>query len=132
MNLFQQHGAQAQKPTRYTPIFTSRFFTGLWTNRNPLRSPLGVFYAEGWHLGATDVLSDGLNVELSNRLTLIRRPGNIQYSTATIPSPNRFYSFQRNSDGIIQLIVDTATDIKNLLTGSATSLFTKSNDAGQT
>jgi hypothetical protein len=75
LNLFQQRGAQPSTPSRYKPIWTDRFYQGYYTNRNPMRSPLSVYYAEGWGLGKTDVLIDGANIELSIRLTLIRRPG---------------------------------------------------------
>ena len=76
-SLLQLLGSKGDKETRYAPIFTDRFFVGLWTNRNPLRSPLSTFYADGWHLGGTDALIGGTNIELSPRLTLCRRPGNL-------------------------------------------------------
>lgn len=104
---------------------------GLWTNRNPLRSPLSTFYADGWHLGGTDALLAGENVELSPRLTLCRRPGNNQFSTAKIPSaPLTFYSF-KYFGSTIYLIVDTGTNVYTLTNSTLTSIFTKGTGAGQ-
>ena len=37
--------------------------------------------------GRPDALIDGLNVELTNKLTLARRPGLTAFSTATYPTP---------------------------------------------
>lgn len=30
-------GATPRKQPKFAPIFTSRFFSGIWTNRSPLR-----------------------------------------------------------------------------------------------
>lgn len=129
--LLQSSGGQAQKPTRFATIFTSRFFIGLFTNRSLLRGPLNSFYSDFYHIGTTDVLCDGLNTELSTQLTLIRRPGNPKFSTANIvSSPDSFYSFHR-SDGTIQVIVDTSTDIEILTPSSTTSILTKATSAGE-
>jgi len=133
-SLLQIAGAKGQKETRYAPIFTDRFFVGYWSNRNPLRSPLSTFYADGWHLGGTDAIIAGTNVELSPRLTLCRRPGNTQYGTATIPTPPlTFYPFRLfgATSPAIDVIVDTKTHIYNLTTSAATSIFTKGAAAGQ-
>ena len=130
-SLLQILGSRGDKQPRYAPIFTDRFFVGLWTNRNPLRSPLSTFYADGWHLGGTDALIGGVNIELSPRLTLCRRPGNLAYSTATIAtSPDTFYPF-RLFGSTIDTIVDTATNIYTLNPTTATSIFTKAISAGQ-
>ena len=109
-------GAQPGKPTRFAPLFTARFFVGLWTNRNLLRSPLPTVYADGWHLGATDVLLDGVNTELGTRLTLSRRPGCPAYSTASVQGiPLNFYSFQHADGTTFDLVMDTTSEI-DLLT----------------
>ncbi len=131
--LLQVHGASPSKPVRWVPIFTARFFLGLWTNRNPLRSPLPTLYAEGWHLGTTDVLIDGQNVEIANRLTIIRRPGNPSFTIAPIGSvPSRFFSFQQSSTGNISVMLDTATDVEVVTPTTASTIFLKSATAGQT
>jgi len=133
-SLLQIVGSHGDKQPKYAPIFTDRFFVGLWTNRNPLRSPLSTFYADGWHLGGTDALIGGVNVELSPRLTLCRRPGNLAYSTATIATPPlTFYPFRLfgSNAPAIDVIVDTAATIYNLTPTAATSIFTKAATAGQ-
>lgn len=131
-SLLQVLGSRGTKQPQYAPIFTDRFFVGLWTNRNPLRSPLSTLYADGWHLGGTDALIGGTNIELSPRLTLCRRPGCTAYSSATIPTaPDTFYTF-RQFGSTFQTIVDTATNIYTLTPTAATSIFTKGTGAGQT
>jgi hypothetical protein len=131
-SLLQIVGSRGDKQPRYAPIFTDRFFVGLWTNRNPLRSPLSTFYADGWHLGGTDALIAGVNIELSPRLTLCRRAGNIAFSTATIPlPPDTFYPFRLFGTSSIDTIVDTATNVYTLTPTTLTSIFTKSAGAGQ-
>jgi len=123
--LLAAHGAPPNKPTKYKPIWTDRFFTGYFSNRNPLRSPLSSLYADGWQMGKTDTLITGLNSELSPRLTLIRRPGTLKYSTATIAeAPQSFYSFHR-SDGTTQVIADTSNAIYDVTPTAVTSIYNK-------
>ena len=125
-SLLQILGSRGTKEARYAPIFTDRFFVGLWTNRNPLRSPLSTFYADGWHLGGTDALIAGQNIELSPRLTLCRRPGNVVYSTATIPeAPDTFYSFKMFGGSVV-VIVDTIDYVYTLTPTTLTAILTKS------
>ena len=113
-NLIESVGGSAQKPTRAKPIYTSRFFQGLFSNRNQLRSPMGVLYGDFYKVGATDCLIDGLNTELSTRLTLIRRPGCPAFSPLTISGiADSFYSFHQ-ANGNIQVIVDSSADVQNL------------------
>ena len=105
-NLMEQHGAQPQKSPRYTPIFIDRLFTGTWTQRSPLHDPSDVVTSK-FYGGRPDALWQGSNVELTNRLTLQRRPGLIEFSTATYPTPpNIAYAFEL-TNGTIQVIVDT-------------------------
>lgn len=130
-------GAQAQKPTKWATIFTSRFNIGLYTNRNPLRSPLSAFYAEGWKLGSTDALLFGVNVELSSRLTYCRRPGNLQWSTqVSTHVPTSFYGFKETPTPgnpiTTRVIVDTLQDISYFTTTTKTTILAaKGAGAGQ-
>lgn len=129
ISLLKQLGAQPKKPSRYKPIWTDRFFTGYFSNRNPLRSPLSAFYAEGWGMGKTDTLIGGQNIEISPRLTLIRRPGNPAWSTASLPSAALgFYSYHLD-DGSIQVIADLASETALLTPSALTSIYTKPNAA---
>lgn len=136
-NLIEASGGRSSRQgSGGAPIFTNRFFLGLWTNRNPLRSPAGVIYENYYHLGGTDVLSDGLNVELSNSLTIIRRPGNTAglagvLSSANIPDvPDSFYSFHEIS-GTVRVFVDTPSAPYLVTSSAVIPIFTKASGAGQ-
>jgi len=111
VNQFQANGATGDKQTRGGVIFTNRFFNGLWTNRNQMRAPTGVIYETYYHLGSNDTLIDGENTELSNRLTIIRRPGCPQFSPVVLPaSPDVFSSFHE-LNGTIKVLADTAANV---------------------
>lgn len=108
-NLLEQHGARASnKEPKFVPLFVDRAFTGLFTQRAALHDPsdLGTLKFYG---GRPDSLWMGSNVELTNRLTLQRRPGLSPFSTTTYPTaPDTAFSFEL-SDGTIQVIIDTGT-----------------------
>src|SRR4051812_13402737 len=102
--LLQQSGAQPQKQPKWVPLFIDRAFTGIYTNRSVLHDPSDVpttrFYG-----GRPDALWQGSNIELSNKLSLQRRPGLSAFSTATYPTPpNRAFSFEL-LDGTIRVII---------------------------
>lgn len=117
-NQLQYAGSQGGVPA---PLFTDRFFLGLVTNRNRLRSPLGAYYSK--FLSSNDALIDGTNVEVSNRLTLIRRPGNTAGLSSFITSANvpdiidSFYSFHE-LNGQVRVFADTPS-APYLLTSTA-------------
>jgi hypothetical protein len=78
----QASGGQPQKPPKYAPIYTGRFFNGLNTNRSPLRAASASHLYEKFYGDTSgDALIAGSNTEVSNRLTIIRRPGNPIYDT---------------------------------------------------
>ncbi len=144
--ILQAEGAQDERPSRWAPVYTSRFFLGLWTNRNPLRSPAGVIYEKYYHIGGTDALIGGSNVEISNRLTICRRPGNTAGLSPYISGSNvpdvidSFYSFHEIG-GTIRVFADTPTApylIGGYANGSGTSsqgvipIFTKASNVTQT
>ncbi len=127
--LLKMVGAQPTKPSKFKPIWTDRWFTGYFSNRNPLRSPLSAFYADGWGMGKTDTLEAGDNIEVSPRLTLIRRPGNPAWTSFSLASaPLGFYGYHVD-DGTIQLISDLAGSVNLLTAGANTSIYTKPNAA---
>lgn len=136
MNQLQAAGSHDPHEGRYASIFTSRFFLGLWTNRNPLRSPAGVIYENFYHLGGTDALIAGTNVEISNRLTICRRPGNTAglagvLSSATIPDiPDSFYSFHEIG-GTVRVFVDTPTAPYLVTSANVIPIFTKAGGVTQ-
>ena len=77
------NGGQPQKPTKSAALYTGRFFQGLNTNRSPLRMGGMTWIYEKFYGGQNDALIGGLNTEISNRLTLCRRPGNPVYANPT-------------------------------------------------
>ncbi len=130
-NILQANGGQAQKQTHFVSLFTSRFLTGLYTNRNLLRGPMQYIYSDFYHLGSTDALCDGLNSELSIRQTMIRRPGNpVWCSTPTDSAVDSFYSFHE-ANGMISVIVDTTAKVDVATPSSLTTIFTKSASASE-
>lgn len=101
------------KPLKFVPIYTSRFFQGLWTQRSPLRSGALGWQTEKYYGANNDSLIDGLNTEVSNRLTLIRRPGTSVYNNQDFPPVFSFYSFRlfSTTNESIKVIADTISII---------------------
>lgn len=133
-NQIQQAGG-ASEPTSFAPLHTSRLFTGLWTNRNPLSDAAVSHDMQLYGLGRQDSIIGGLNTELSSKLTLIRRPGTSVYNALDFPPVNRFYSFNTftTTDEFIRVMVDTAATVYDG-TGPNTknAIWQKSPGAGPT
>ena len=125
--LLQQAGARDVKETRYAPLYINRTSGGLWTQRSPLRDPSTVAI-ERWYGGKPDSLLDGVNIELTNRLTLARRPGTSKYCPQNVSETiNSFYAFKQfttNSE-TITLMMDGPANIYTLTTAAETPMFTK-------
>jgi len=82
-----------------------------------LHDPSDIYTAR-YYGGRPDALWMGQNIELTNRLTLQRRPGLTAFSTFTYPTvPLREFSFQL-TDGTIRVIIDTGSS-GNLSVASA-------------
>jgi hypothetical protein len=128
-------GAQETKPVHFAPIFTNRFFQGIWTQRNPLRDAGSTRIEEKFYGTRGDAMIAGANVEISNRLTPVRRPGSSVYNSQTFTDVNYFYEFRlfdTNTEEI-KVMVDTASTLYDG-TGpdTKTLVWTKSAGAGQT
>ena len=132
-NVLQQAGALSE-PTNFAPLHTNRIFTGLWTNRSFLRDAATSDYMERYGMSRQDSIMDGLNTEISPRLTLMRRPGSTVYNPSIIDPIKRFYSFNTFSltDELIRVMADTATDVLDVTAPDSTSIWTKSAGAGST
>lgn len=93
------------------PLQISRFYTGLFTFRNPLIVPIKQMGRRIIEL--YDAISDGLNMEPTNRLTLARRPGYTLITPVHISGQSLyFYSFKpSNFPGQVYPIIDTTTVI---------------------
>lgn len=127
-------GAQAQKPTRFAPIYTGRWSSGLWTNRSPLRDAATSRQAEKYYGASGDALIAGSNVEITNRLTLARRPGNSVFDSNTYANVDRFEEFRlfNTSTEQIDVMVDQSNALYSLFAGVKTLVWTKTPGAGQT
>ena len=131
-------GAQIQ-PTSAAPLHTNEFFTGLWTNGNPLGPGAVPFlYQRFYSAQRYDRLIDGLNIEISTRLTPIRRPGHTVYNPGPFPAIARFYEFRgfTATDEVIRLMADcdgapgSVREVTQPTTN--TVLWTKAAGAGRT
>jgi len=125
--LLQQAGAQPQKQPKWIPLFIDRSMTGIYTQRNPLHDPSDTVTAK-YYGGRPDALWMGSNIELTNRLTLQRRPGLIPFSTDLYPTaPNRTFAFEL-TDGTIRVVVDSGSTgvlaITSVGTASGTTTYT--------
>ena len=138
-NWLSKFGAQSSKPVRYGILWQNRMSTGIWTQRSPLRDAASTRIEEEFYGARGDAMIDGLNTEISAKLTLIRRPGTSIYNSNTYPSIRRFYGWNlfNYSTEKIKVLADTANAIYDV-TGPGTSnpsptpLFTKSLGAGST
>lgn len=112
-SLLELSGGVPQKQPRYASLFQDREFTGLFTQRAVLHDPSDIYTAK-YYGGRPDALWAGANIELTNRLTLQRRPGLSTFNTTggsgfTYPTvPQSAYSFQLNN-GTIRVIIDTGS-----------------------
>lgn len=132
-NPLQQAGAQAEKPPKFVPLYNSRFLTGLWLQRSPLRDP-GTRVEAMYYGGRPEALIRGVNIELTNALTLTRRPGTTPYSLQSVNEAiSSFYSFKSFTtlNETIQVMMDGLTQIYTLTPAAVTSMYTKSIGAGQ-
>jgi hypothetical protein len=128
------NGAQDRNsPTRFAPIYTGRWSSGIWTNRSPLRDAATSRVVEKFYGKAGDALIAGSNTEITNRLTLARRPGNPVFDSNSYSAPLSYYSFRTFSatQEQILLMVDQANALYTLYAGTKKVLWTKSTGAGQ-
>lgn len=94
MSQLAASGGQPQKQPKYAPIYTGRFFNGINTNRSPLRAASAShIYEKFYSDNSGDALIAGSNLEVSNRLTLVRRPGNPIYDTNHVSGYNKPWCF---------------------------------------
>ena len=122
-----------------TPLYTSRIFTGWYTNRSPLRDGVTTHAAEKAGYGRQDSILDGRNMEITPRLTLGRRAGTSAWGAANAYKRiNRFYSFNTFTltNEVIRVMVDEGLGggaVYDAFDGSQKNLiFTKSAGADKT
>lgn len=95
-------------------LYINLWRTGLYTQRSPIVVPIA---AQGLQVVQRyDVLADGVNMELSNSNSLVRRPGFPLYCEQLFSDfndtdyPLNFYSFE-NLQGAITNLVDTPSAV---------------------
>jgi hypothetical protein len=144
MSQIQAAGGQPQKQPKYAPIYTGRFFNGLHTNRSPLRAASASHIYEKYYSdNSGDALIAGSNIEVSNRLTLIRRPGNPIYDTSHVAgynAPDAFDEFRVNKaasdvfgttlESIFTMVDETTTSSYRGYLYSLTSGLQRGGDSG--
>lgn len=133
-NNFGLAGAQPQKQTKFAPLYTGRWSSGLWTNRSPLRDANTSRMVEKFYGAAGDALIAGSNTEITNRLTLARRPGNSVFDTSNTYSNvqdfSEFRVFSATSEQI-QVMIDQADALYALYNSTKSAVWTKKSGAGQ-
>jgi hypothetical protein len=130
----EQAGA-VKEPSEYATLSMDRGITGLWTQRSPLRdADVPYLYSKFYSASRFDSLIDGLNREITSRLTYGRRPGNSVYNSNSFPAVNSFYAFKRINNGaqIIRVIADCADGtIYDATAGGKSAVFVKGAGAGK-
>lgn len=130
-----QAAGATSEPSEYAPLTMDRYITGLWTQRSPLRdAAVPYLYTKFYSASRFDSLIDGLNREVTARLTLARRCGLSVYNANTFPPINSFYPFKlvRNGAQSIRVMADTASDVYDATAGQQSIVFSKSAGAGKT
>jgi hypothetical protein len=112
----------------------ARQFTGLVTQRSPYRDG-AVPYLVGKFYGGTrfDSIWDGINREISQRLTDQRAPGSSVYNSNTFPACNSFgvWKYIQNGAEIVRVLYDGADGtLYDATAGQKSILFAKSAGAG--
>jgi hypothetical protein len=134
-NSLQLAGASALKQSRFAPVWTARWTSGLWTNRSPLRDAASTRLEEKFYGPRGDAFLAGQNIEISTRLTPIRRPGHSVYNSSSFSNVLSFYDFRlfNTTTEQIRVMVDQTGALYNGTGPTTKSLvWTKSAGAGQT
>lgn len=132
---FEATGAQ-KGATRFGALgMGARQFTGLVTQRSPYRDG-AVPYLVGKFYGGSrfDSIWDGINREITQRLTDARAPGSSVYNSNTFPAANSLYPWKyiQNAAEIVRVIYDGKDGtIYDATAGQKTALFAKGAGAGK-
>lgn len=91
----------SSEPSEYAALTMDRQFSGLWTQRSPFRPGNVPWLQQKFYSADTyDSMTDGLNREITSRLTDARRPGSTVYSgSASFPQLRSFYPWKYIQDG---------------------------------
>ena len=130
-----QAAGAAPEPTEYAPLTMDRYITGLYTQRSLLRdADTSYLMAKFYSATRFDSLCDGLNREVSAKLTMIRRPGHTVYNANTFPPIRTYFSYKFMQNGVQQLRVmaDTDASVFDATPPGKATVMTKSAGAGRT
>jgi hypothetical protein len=131
---YEQAGA-VREPSEYATLSMDRAITGLWTQRSPLRdAAVPYLYVKFYSANRFDSLIDGINREITARLTYARRPGSSVWNALTFPAINSFYSYKYIQGGteFVRVIADGQDgNVYDATPGQKTTLFAKSSGAGK-
>jgi hypothetical protein len=106
-------------------LYINRWLIGLYTQRSPLFVPVSALGVQ--IIARHDSLWDGLNMEISTVMSLVRRFGYSRYCSQAFGSsdyPLGFYSNQ-HLDGTIYPMVDTPTHVCTFTSSTLTPVFAK-------
>src|SRR5271167_330106 len=106
-------GATAE-PSEYATLSMDTQFTGMWTQRSPLRdADVPYLYRKFYSASRFDSIIDGINREITSKLTDGRRPGNTVYNNQTFPQILSYYPFKytQNNAAQLRVMVDTAATV---------------------
>jgi hypothetical protein len=124
------------EPSEYATLTMDRHITGLWTQRSPLRdADVPYLYGKFYSASRFDSLIDGLNREITSRLTDARRPGSSVWNSNIFPAINSFFPFKfiQNNAEVLRVIADGKDgNIYDATGGGKTTLFTKAAGSGKT
>ena len=130
----EQAGA-VKEPSEYAALSMDRAITGLWTQRSPLRdADVPYLYGKFYSASRFDSLIDGINREVTAKLTYRRRPGSSVYNSNPFPAVNSFYPYKCIHSGgeIVRVLADGADgNIYDATAGQKSTLFSKSAGAGK-
>ena len=130
----EQAGA-TKEPSEYATLSMDRAMTGLWTQRSPLRdADVPYLYGKFYSASRFDSLIDGINREITARLTDARRPGSSVYNSNTFPGINSFYPYKsiQNGSEVVRLLADGKDgNIYDATAGQKSTLFAKTAGAGK-
>lgn len=132
-NPFNIAGAQT-RPSKKAPLYQgARWTSGLWTNRAPIRDAASTRLEEKFYGPRGDAFLGGENIEISQGLTLIRRPGNSIWNDNNWTNVNSFYEFRLFNSNIEQIktMVDTTHVLHDASNNGQIDIWKKASGAGQ-
>src|ERR1700744_4626185 len=127
-NTLAAAGAQPRHETHSAPVYNARFCTGIWTQRNPLRDAASTRLEEKFYGPRGDAFIDGLNMELSNRLTPVRRPVQSGYNASSFTAVDFFYESRlfNSTTEVIKVLADQADGLYDATGSNHIEVWAKS------